>query len=146
MESQDPLKGCAFVLRGHGWEHNFCLFEGSQEHSSSSHRVTVQKPFGERRRGRLGNDLERVVPERSSRCRGGGGESKVTHRPVLTERFWPRNLRRWGGPCSHWQAWAQSSAVLARASSHTYTHGGNVENPSHNWEYQHQLHQQWDVT
>lgn len=49
----------------------------------------------------------------------GGVESKVTHRPVLTERFWPRNLRRWGGPCSHRQAWAQSSAVFASVSSHT---------------------------
>lgn len=28
MESQDPLKGCAFVNMGHGWKHNFCLSEG----------------------------------------------------------------------------------------------------------------------
>lgn len=56
MESQDLEKGCAFVLMGHGWKHSFCLFEGSQEHSSSSHQVTVQKLLGERRRGLQGSD------------------------------------------------------------------------------------------
>lgn len=56
MESQDPLKGCAFVLMGHGWKYNFCLFEGSQEHSSSSHQVTVQKILRDRRRELQGNN------------------------------------------------------------------------------------------
>lgn len=95
---------------------------------SLGHRVK-KKDGSERRHRRelqsqrpwLLTEGRRVIPERSSRCRGGLEKSKVTHRPVLTERFWPRNLRRWGGPCSQMQAWAQSSAVLARVSSHTWT-------------------------
>lgn len=126
MESQDPLKGCAFVNMGHGWKHNFCLSEGSPEHSCSSHRVTLPKIF---KREEKAAKWPWLLGERETSLRGAadvgpagvevGGGSEVTHRPVLTERFWPRNLRRFGGPCSHRQAWAQSSAVLARVSSHT---------------------------
>lgn len=120
MESRDPLNWCAYVLMGHRWKHSSCLFEGPQQHSWSSHQVTVQKLLGEKRRGLKGNDCwEKSSLRGAADVWEGGREVKVTHRPVLTERFWPRNLRRWGGPCSHRQAWAQSSAVLARVSSQT---------------------------
>lgn len=123
-----PTKGMRLCPHG-SWlkKHNFCLFEGSQEHSSGSHRVTVQKPLGERRRGLQGNDHDCWE---SSRCLG-GGRGVTDHSPscpdgeVLTQE--PEEVR--------WPVLPQAgvSPVLGCLSQgvvphlNTKRHGGDME-------------------
>lgn len=58
------------------------------------------------------NKIERHRPQTVNKCEN-------THLPVRTERFWPRNRRRFWGPWSQIHVEAHCSAVLARVSSHT---------------------------
>lgn len=134
MESQErPTKGMCLCPHG-SWLKTQLLFIWRVVEAflkqSLGHRVKKRNKMAQREDAKgscKANDHDCWQRKGESTLRRaadvwGGVESKVTYRPVLTERFWPRNLRRWGGPCSHMQAWAQSSAVLARVSSHTWAH------------------------
>lgn len=91
MESQDPLKGCAVVLTGHGCKQNFCLFAGSREHSSSSHRVTVRETLRERTRELQGNGHDCWEGESSLRGAADVGEGAGSQRS-LTVLSWRRGF------------------------------------------------------